>query len=611
MQKRKLYFLLVIVLLILVSYNPLIKAQVEPPVTVFIIDTEVDFSFVKNLTMTGEITHGSVVGRIIYQEVPKIKLRAYNVEQNGEIDKALYYDALEKIAAYQSQHPHERILLNVSLGFSQATTEHKSLINNLVKQGVVIIAAGGNESSQQAIYPAGFKGPVAVGNATAEGKAASSNYGEFIDICAPGDVKYISRLYLPQGVTVKSFKAVGTSFSAPRVVALLAELLTMQSNLSPARAIDLISNNAEKIADPKYEQGLLGTGVIARDKTLAQVDSYYYFKNYGMSFVWGLLFISLSVYWFNKYQIGGLFLTLLFFLVALPLAFLMQELLLGNVQHSWYLYQQLEVVDYLYLVLVPLVMLKITSWQPKFVVVNYLLGLLLLVLNIDLAVVLSWAPATYLRSGLGLISLLLFGGERLRINQVKQEENMTKLISLLSSYSQKTFKISKRKLKTSNYSLQVLIKKMKQEEVEFDLIKKFIFDVNNDHKLLEKLLNILKEDDLLIEDTVIDLLSEMQTKELFNMIKEKLKQAKPSLQNSLLKLLEKINYTDQEIVDIVTNILFSTTDMWLGYQSLVTLKNICSSNKKLKEIIKPLTTDSRDLVQLEAKKILTELNSKR
>ncbi|MBM7556900.1 hypothetical protein [Halanaerobacter jeridensis] len=187
---------------------------------------------------------------------------------------------------------------------------------------------------------------------------------------------------------------------------------------------------------------------------------------------------------------------------------------------------------------------------------------------------------------------------------------MLSLISLLSSSSQKTFNIAKRKLQANNYSLRVLIRKMRQNGIRFVLIKRVVLDVNDD-MIVEKLLNILKEDDLLIEDTIINLLSEIQTEKLLKRIKPKLKTENPRLQNALLKLLEKINFADQELIDIVINILFSTNDMWLGYQSLVTLKSIYPNNKKLKEIIKPLTTDDRDLVQLEAKKILIEVKSKK
>ncbi|MBM7556899.1 S8 family peptidase [Halanaerobacter jeridensis] len=419
MKYKKSYFILLLLLLVLLICTSLANARSNSPVTVFIIDTKVDFAFVENLAMDGQINHGSVVGRIIYQEVPEVNLRSYSVEEEGSINEQLYYDALRKIASYNKEYPNQRIIVNISLGFSKAGDKHKTLINDLVNRGVIVIAAGGNESSEQAIYPAGFKGTVAVGNATADAKAASSNYGDFIDLCAPGSVKYISRLYLPQGVTVKSFKAVGTSFSAPRVVALLAKLLTLQPNLSGQRGLDLILNNTDVIDDPKYEQGLLGTGVINVDRTLAQVDPYYYFKAYGINVLWGLVFIILSIYWFNKYQIGGLFLTILFFLVVFPVAFLLQELLLVDGQNLWYAYKQLEVVDYLYLMLVPVVILKITSWQSKFVLVNYLLGLLLLALNIDLPNIFSCSTTMYLRSGLGLITLLFWGGERLRIYQAK------------------------------------------------------------------------------------------------------------------------------------------------------------------------------------------------
>lgn len=600
---------MLMILLSVVAYTSLTKAQVESPITVFIVDTKVDFSFVNNLTMVGEINHGSVVGRIIYQEVPEINLLSYGVKQEGEISKTLYYDALRKIANYQQQHPHERIIVNVSLGFSQATTEHRTLINNLVKKGVVVVAAGGNESSQQAIYPAGFKETVAVGNATTEGKAASSNYGEFIDICAPGDVKYISRLYLPQGVTVKSFKAVGTSFSAPRVVALLAELLTMQPNLSPSRALDLIKNNAEKISDPKYEQGLLGTGVINRDKTLAQVDSYYYFKNYVFSYCWILLILGIAIYWLKSHHWGILFLIILLILVVLPILILIQEIILGNTQLIVSSYQNLQTIDWFYLIAAFFIIIKLTSWNNSFVVFNYLLGIIGLSIGGSTITIFETYSLFYWRSGLLLLVLLFVFSEKWRIYQAKRENDINKLVILLSSYSQEVFRQAKYNLKKGDFPLQPLLKVLSQNDISLQVVKEIVITKNKKDKIVEKLFSFLTQRDKQVEGIVIEILSQLDKETVLNEINRLLTDSKPLVQYKTLRLLARLKIQDEELVQKVITILFSKSDMWLRYQALITLTAMSSSLKDLASIISELRFDDQEIIRLEAQTLWSRLEN--
>ena len=609
LKYKKSYFTLLLLLLVLLIFTSLVNARSNSPVTVFIIDTKVDFAFVENLAMDGQINHGSVVGRIIYQEVPEVNLRSCSVEEKGSINEQLYYDALRKIASYNKEHPNERIIVNISLGFSKAEAEHKTLINDLVNRGVIVIAAGGNESSEQAIYPAGFKGTVAVGNATADAKAASSNYGDFIDLCAPGNVKYISRLYLPQGVTVKSFKAVGTSFSAPRVVALLAKLLTLQPNLSAQRGLDLILNNTDVIDDPKYEQGLLGTGVINVDRTLAQVDPYYYFKAYSFLILWGGLFLAVFIYYFKQYKFGGLFLIILLSLVIVPLGLLIQEIVVEMVQQLWANYRQLGVIDYIYIALAPLIILKVTSWQRNIALVSYLFYLVLIALTVNLTAVFSITPSNYLRIMVLLIILVLIVIERMRLYQVRQATTTNELVNLLSSYSDKTVNIAEEKLKNSKSSLSTILKIMHQANITFELIEEIIIGFATRTELIDNLVNILKREDKELEELVIKLLSKLDRREVINKVKVELKATKPQVKYALLRLIAKLKIQDQKIVELVLKILFSNNDMWLRYQALITLVDMSSSLEELKVIINELRFDQAEIIRLEAQNLWSQLEN--
>ena len=606
MNSKKYAIILLGLVLSLLLYPPAVNAEQDISVTVFIIDTEVDFSFVKNLAMTGDISHGSVVGRIIYQEVPAVNLRAYGVQKEGEIQQERYYEALAKVAAYQQEHAQEKIIVNISLGFGQRSVKHQKLINRIVDKGGVVIAAAGNDSAREPVYPAGFEAAVAVGNATKEAKAKSSNFGEFIDLSAPGSVEYISRLYLPQGLGIKSFEAVGTSFSAPRVAALLAKLLILEPDLSLERGLELISNNTDKITDPKYEQGLLGTGVINADRTLAEVDPYYYFKRDLPSWLISLSVLLLFIYYFRDYPFGTLFLIILLILVILPVIFLLQKIFMINLQEIWAYQQYLKWFDYLYLGGVPLIIGIITSWQQKFIVISYCLGLIILILGVQPIIKLGINPIYYLRINLGLIIIFLVVMERIRIYQVINFNNLNQLIPLLTSNSQEIIKLVKDKLKEGDYSLKNLLKQLDKENISVELSKEIVIAKADQIPLIKNLFEILKEVDQL-EERIIKLLGKLETDKVVSKLKKELINAKPAVKEKLLRLIAHLKFHDKEIIELIIKILFSQADMWLRYQALLTLTALSSSLEELRAIIEQLKFDHHEIVRLEAKSLEQQL----
>jgi hypothetical protein len=596
------FFLLVVVL----SLSSSVLAADNPSqVTVFILDTTVDYSFVNNLNMAGEISHGSIVGRIIAQEAPQAKLLSYGVEEEGIIKEKLYYQALQRVADYRQEHPDEELLVNISLGFSEAEAKHRKLIDYLIKQGVVVIAAGGNDNSSQPIYPAGFEDTIAVGNATKEAKATSSNYGSWIDICAAGDVSYISRSYLPQGRSVKNFKAVGTSFSAPRVVALLAKLVGTSSDLSAEEGLELILTNATEIADSKYERGLLGAGVISETKTLAQVDSYYYFKNFGPQLVSGILLVSLLLYWIKKYKVVGVFLTILLFLVVLPVVIMLQEIFWANfklIQVNW---QQLNSLEYISLVLSPLIITIITSWQKKFIVSTYLFYLVSSILTLDIINQLGIGFLVYFRVGLMLWTGALILGEQWQLYQVKQQDDIYSLLNLVQSHNRSVFKLAKEKLQTSNWDLEVLLPKLVAEKLDFALIKELVLEQN--YNIVEELITLLKRADGELEELIIKLLLTFDSDLVAKEVTAEIFTANRAEQESLLKVIAQTGSQSQQLEEKIKELLFSENEMWLRYQALQTLLAIHPPDEELQTIIRKLSTDSQELVRLEAQKQLPNL----
>ncbi len=114
-----------------------------------------------------------------------------------------------------------------------------SVLNQASKKGIVCVAAAGNNSSDKAIYPAAISSVISVG-ATADGvsKAFFSNYGQWVDITAPGS--WIYSTVPNNGYDNKS----GTSMAAPIVAGIAALLKAKNKNSSPSSIKNTMLANA-------------------------------------------------------------------------------------------------------------------------------------------------------------------------------------------------------------------------------------------------------------------------------------------------------------------------------------------------------------------------------
>lgn len=110
-------------------------------------------------------------------------------------------------------------IINLSLGGSYANALTESAINYAVSKGVIVVAAAGNDGTNDLIYPAAFENVIAVSAVDKNRLIASySNYGDHIDLAAPGsDIITTAR---NNGYVTTS----GTSFAAPQIAGVLALL---------------------------------------------------------------------------------------------------------------------------------------------------------------------------------------------------------------------------------------------------------------------------------------------------------------------------------------------------------------------------------------------------
>lgn len=149
-------------------------------------------------------------------------------------------------------------VINMSWGGSGSSTTYQNIMSWAYGQGVVLIAAAGNDNVSSTFYPAGYNNVISVASTTTgDAKSGFSNYGSWIDISAPGSAIYST---VPNGGY--AYKQ-GTSMASPMVAGLAGLMLSLNPGLTPADIETCILTTADNIdaANPSYI-GDLGAGRI-------------------------------------------------------------------------------------------------------------------------------------------------------------------------------------------------------------------------------------------------------------------------------------------------------------------------------------------------------------
>lgn len=157
------------------------------------------------------------------------------LDDSGTGSVSFSIDSLKWILE-KEENPH---IVNMSLGSLNYSKQQEKIINELYDKGVIVVAAAGNMGSSQMMYPAGYEKAVAVSALDRhDNRAAFSNYGYNIDLCAMGVSCYSS--YLGDSYRQMS----GTSMATPIVTGLLtlgiSYLLTKYPTIQKFRLRELV-----------------------------------------------------------------------------------------------------------------------------------------------------------------------------------------------------------------------------------------------------------------------------------------------------------------------------------------------------------------------------------
>lgn len=156
-------------------------------------------------------------------------------------------------------------IINLSLGTMNRSLAIEAAVAYALQHNVLIVAAAGNAATARPFYPAALEHVLAVSATDYNDKIwGLSNYGDYIDVSAPGHVIYSTSHNLNNAYNGYTFLS-GTSMAAPHVAGVAALLLAQDDARTPHDLTLLLTVAAEDLGeqgkDEYYGYGRLNAGV--------------------------------------------------------------------------------------------------------------------------------------------------------------------------------------------------------------------------------------------------------------------------------------------------------------------------------------------------------------
>ena len=151
-------------------------------------------------------------------------------------------------------------VLNLSLGVYQDTQVLREAVRYAEAQGVLMVAAAGNDAYAQLPFPAAYPQVLAVTAVDGTGRQALfPNQSENIDFAAPG----VGVLTAQEDEGTMLFT--GTSAAAPFVAGTLASMLSADTTRSPTEVVDTMKRYLDDAGAPGRDP-MYGAGVVNWDR---------------------------------------------------------------------------------------------------------------------------------------------------------------------------------------------------------------------------------------------------------------------------------------------------------------------------------------------------------
>src|SRR5215510_5893252 len=222
--------------------TPALPTVMRQRVVIFIVDTSDYFD-----------AHGTNVQRVVQQQCAACSIHLVNL--HGDLSILALVHALDYVqAVHQTHAATTSAMVNLSLGTYVYDEALHASVRTLDTAGIPIIASAGNDNTSKPFYPAAFPEVLGVCSSTRHTrvKAAYSNFGPWVSLCAPG-LQYVTRPLQHGDI------ASGTSFASPMVAGALGQLLLDAPCASPRAGLRALRRTADP---PAENQPALGSGVL-------------------------------------------------------------------------------------------------------------------------------------------------------------------------------------------------------------------------------------------------------------------------------------------------------------------------------------------------------------
>lgn len=158
-------------------------------------------------------------------------------------------------------------IINLSLGWPRSleTPHLRNAVAFAIEQGVILVAAAGNNNSSEPLFPCAYVNVICAGASTLDGTFAGfTNYGGHVDAVAPGEgilslnpTAFIPSFFSVTGYDIKS----GTSQSAPLLAGMISLIKAQNPELKVDDVLARLYGAAQNNDKKKYILG--GTATIA------------------------------------------------------------------------------------------------------------------------------------------------------------------------------------------------------------------------------------------------------------------------------------------------------------------------------------------------------------
>ena len=220
------------------------KLKAKPTINIAVVDSGINYNhelFKNRITRTkfnssasGEANneiddygHGTEVAGVIANSTPSnVKISAYKVMDNKGYGSS---STIVAACSYIEELNNKPDIVNFSLGVETGVII-ESVIDELVNQGITVVAAAGNDNREVIKAPGKCESAITVAAFDYYNKPCSfTNYGQVVDISAPGEYIYTADMSKKNAYTF----SLGTSLATPFVSAAAAYVLMENRKYTP------------------------------------------------------------------------------------------------------------------------------------------------------------------------------------------------------------------------------------------------------------------------------------------------------------------------------------------------------------------------------------------